>query len=321
MKKIFLNNNWLALMVAVSIILPSCLKDKDNEDMISGPQNTEGQEWVTIPKGNKAANVLAIEAKSEPQDVNLFQVSYDYVDPASTDITTTLVVNNDLVTAYDPTAVVLPANAYTMPSPSTVVAKGQRLSDMFKIVLNTDLLPDPTAVYGVGFTISSVSKPGVQIPSNLKNVLFLFTVKNKYDGRYTVTGTMVDNANATLTGYFPMTYDMITAGAKVVDGFDPVVWEDYFVPIRSGTAVSGYGSYCPSFTFDANDKITGVINLYGQPAGNGRYAQIDPSGVNAWDPATKTIKVKFFMFQPSVIPLPDPRVNFDWTMTYSGPRP
>ena len=192
---------------------------------------------------------------------------------------------------------------------------------MFKIVLNTDLLPDPTAVYGVGFTISSVSKPGVQIPSNLKNVLFLFTVKNKYDGRYTVTGTMVDNANATLTGYFPMTYDMITAGAKVVDGFDPVVWEDYFVPIRSGTAVSGYGSYCPSFTFDANDKITGVINLYGQPAGNGRYAQIDPSGVNAWDPATKTIKVKFFMFQPSVIPLPDPRVNFDWTMTYSGPRP
>ena len=121
MKKIFLNNNWLALMVAVSIILPSCLKDKDNEDMISGPQNTEGQEWVTIPKGNKAANVLAIEAKSEPQDVNLFQVSYDYVDPASTDITTTLVVNNDLVTAYDPTAIVLPANAYTMPSPSTVV--------------------------------------------------------------------------------------------------------------------------------------------------------------------------------------------------------
>ena len=102
MKKIFLNNNWLALMVAVSIILPSCLKDKDNEDMISGPQNTEGQEWVTIPKGNKAANVLAIEAKSEPQDVNLFQVSYDYVSPASTDITTTLVVNNDLVTAYDP---------------------------------------------------------------------------------------------------------------------------------------------------------------------------------------------------------------------------
>jgi len=320
MKKIFLNNNWLAVIVAVSIILPSCLKDKDNEDMLNGPQNTEGQEWVSIPRGNKTAgNVLAIEAKSEPQDVNLFQVSYDYVDPASSDFTTTIAVNNNLVT--DTNALILPANTYTVPSQNVIVLKGNRLSDMFRIVLNTDLLPDPTAVYGVGFTITSVSKTGVQIPSNLKNVLFYFTVKNKYDGRYTVNGSMEDKANAALTGYFPMTYDMITAGAKVVDGFDPVVWEDYFIPIKSGTAVSGYGSFSPSFTFDANDKITSVINVYGQPAGNGRYAELDPSGENSWDPVTKTIKVKFFMFQPSVVPLPDPRVKFDWTMTYDGPRP
>lgn len=320
MKKILLNKNWMMLIAAISVLLPSCLKDKDNEDRLNGPQNTEGQEWVSIPKGTKTAgNVLAIEAKSEPQDVNLFQVSYDYVEPAPSDFTTTIAVNNALVT--DPNAIVLPTNAYTVPSLDVAFTKGNRLSSMFKIVLNTDLLPDPTAVYGVGFTISSVSKSGVQIPSNLKNVLFYFTVKNKYDGEYEVTGTMVDAANASLTGYFPMKYHLITAGAKVVDGFDPVVWEDYFIPIRSGTALSGYGAYCPTFTFDANDKVVTVTNIYGQPAGNGRYAQIDPSGVNAWDPATKGIKVKFFMFQPSVIPLPDPRVKFDWTMTYKGPRP
>lgn len=320
MKKILLNNNWMMLIAAMSVLLPSCLKDKDNEDRLNGPFNTEGQEWVSIPKGTKTAgNVLAIEAKSEPQDVNLFQVSYDYVEPAPSDFTTTLAVNNALVT--DPNAIVLPSNSYTVPSADVAFTKGNRLSSMFKIVLNTDLLPDPTAVYGVGFTISSVSKSGVQIPSNLKNVLFYFTVKNKYDGEYEVTGTMVDAASASLSGYFPMKYHLITAGAKVVDGFDPVVWEDYFIPIRSGTALSGYGSYCPSFTFDANDKIVTVTNIYGQPAGNGRYAEIDPTGVNSWDPATKTIKVKFFMFHPSAVPLPDPRVKFDWTMTYVKPRP
>jgi hypothetical protein len=320
MKKILLNKNWMMLIAAISVLLPSCLKDKDNEDRLNGPQNTEGQEWVSIPKGTKSTgNVLAIEAKSEPQDVNLFQVSYDFVTPAPSDFTTTLAVNNALVT--DPNAIVLPTNAYTVPALDVAFTKGNRLSSMFKIVLNTDLLPDPTAVYGVGFTISSVSKAGVQIPSNLKNVLFYFTVKNKYDGEYEVTGTMVDAARADLTGYFPMKYHLITAGAKVVDGFDPVIWEDYFIPIRAGTALSGYGAFCPIFTFDANDKIVTVTNIYGQPAGNGRYAQVDPSGVNSWDPATKTIKVKFFMFQPAAVPLPDPRVRFDWTMTYKGPRP
>lgn len=323
MKKIILNIKRLMPAFLMALAFTSCLKDKGYDDGLYGAvRNTEGQEFVSIPKATKAANVLAIEAKSGSQDVNLFQVSYDYVDPASSDITVSLAVNNDLVAAYgDPSVIVLPANSFTIPSLSTVVAKGNRLSDMFKIVLTTDLLPDPTAVYGVGFTISSVSKAGVKIPQNLKNVLFLFTVKNKYDGRYTVTGTMVDAASASLTGYFPMTYDMITAGAKVVDGFDPVVWDDYFIPIRSGGALSGYGGFSPSFTFDDNNNIVSVVNVYGQPSSNGRYAELDPSGENKWDPVTKTIKVKFFMFQPAAVPLPDPRVKFDWTMTYKGPRP
>ena len=131
---------------------------------------------------------------------------------------------------------------------------------------------------------------------------------------------MADAANPALTGYFPMNYHLITAGANNVDGFDPEIWVDYFIPIYNAAAVSGYGSFSPSFTFDANDNITSVINVYGQPAGNGRYAQLDPSGENKWDPATKTIKVKFFMFQPAVVPLPNPRVRFDWTMTYKGDR-
>ena len=69
-----------------------------------------------------------------------------------------------------------------------------------------------------------------------------FTVKNKWDGEYEVTGTMVDAANAAITCLFPMNYWLITSEALTADGYDPVYWEDYFIPIRSGTAVSGYGT-------------------------------------------------------------------------------
>jgi hypothetical protein len=61
------------------------------------------------------------------------------------------------------------------------------------------------------------------------------------------------------------------------------------------------------------------VNAYGQPASNGRYAQLDPTGVNTWDPVTKTLKVKYFMFQPSVIAV-GPRVSFNETFTYVGVR-
>lgn len=320
MKNIIFNKTWL-LLFFLSATITSCLKDKGFDDGLYGAvRNTEGQEFVTIPKGSKPVNVIAIEAKATPQEISLFQASYDFVNPASTDITVNLKINNKLVTDFNPDAKPLPTNAYTLPSMKVVIPAGKRLSDVFKMMINTSLI-DPTIVYGIGFEIESISPSSIQIPANLNKVLFMFNVKNKYDGRYTVTGTMVDAANATLTGYFPMTYDLITAGTSIVEGFDPVVWEDYFIPIKAGSATSGYGAFSPVFTFDDNNKITSVINIYGQPAGNGRYAQLDPSGINTWDPATRTIRVKFFMFQPSVIPLPDPRVKFDWTMKYEGPRP
>lgn len=321
MKK--LNINYIGIITFMMLLFSSCLKDKGYENgeyqNVTGG-GTEGKEYVTIPKASKT-QVLAIEAKAGEQEVSLFEVSYDYVNPANEDITVTISLNNALVTEENPNTIVMPTDAYTLPATTVVIPKGKRLSGALLMKLVTDNIPDPTEVYGLGFTISAVSKSGVGIPDNLKNVIYKFTVKNKYDGEYEVTGTMVDHASAALTGYFPFKYWMITTGAAECEGFDPVVWGDFFVPIRSSGAVSGYGSFSPVFKFDANNKIIEVTNYHGQPSGNGRSAELDPSGENFWDPETRTIKVKFFMYQPSAVPLPDPRVSFDWTMTYKKARP
>lgn len=319
MKKTIFNSKWILPVIFISMSVSSCLKDNDWEDGLYGAvRDTEGQQFVSIPKATKTTgNVLAIEAKNTVQNLNLFEVNYDYVNAAASDITVTLVVDNANVTKVNPTSLPLPTSSYTVPSLTLVIPKGSNLSEALKFNLLTTPL-DATKVYGIGFTISAVSPAGISLPSNLKNVLYYFTVKNKYDGVYNVTGTMVDFANAALTGYFPMNYHLITTGTSSVDGFDPDVWEDYFVPIKSGTATSGYGSFCPQFVFDASNKITSVTNYFGQPAGNGRSAELDPSGVNQWDPTTRTIRVKFWMNQPSVIA--GHRTAFDWTMTYKGAR-
>jgi len=317
-------NNVLTKIILFSgtLFLGSCLKDDAVENHERGVTGTEGQEWVSIPKASKTntVNVFAIESVDRVQDLSLFEVAYDYVDPAKTDIAVTLQVDNSLVTNVDPSVVILPTSVYTIPSLTVKIPAGGRLSESFKIKVNTFTL-DPTEVYGIGLKLASVNPTSARIASSLNSIVLLFTVKNRWDGEYEVTGTMVDAASSALTGYFPMKYYLITSGALTVDGFDPVVWEDYFIPIRSGTSLSGYGAYSPVFYFDQNNNIVDVKNIYGQPSGNGRYAELDPSGENKFDPVTKTIKVKFFMFQPSVIPLPDPRVRFDWTMVYKKPRP
>jgi len=66
-----------------------------------------------------------------------------------------------------------------------------------------------------------------------------------------------------------------------------------------------------------HDFYESVTNAYGQPAGNTRAAELDPSGVNAYDPDSKTIKVKFFMTQKSLVPVaPYIRSQFDWTLKF-----
>ncbi|MDK9933227.1 hypothetical protein M1M82_27205, partial [Klebsiella pneumoniae] len=64
-----------------------------------------------------------------------------------------------------------------------------------------------------------------------------------------------------------------------------------------------------------------VTNYYGQPAGNGRSGQLDPSGVNKMtfdaDGKPKEINVSYFMLQPGSTV----RCKFTEKFVYKGARP
>jgi hypothetical protein len=174
--------------------------------------------------------------------------------------------------------------------------------------------------WALAYNITGVDRPGYTISGNLKNGIFAFGIKNKYDGHYTMTGTMVDAAVPSITGQFPIGVDLETnSGTSII--LNPTQGPfagGYLFPILNNGSASGYGSFTPVFILDANDNVIDVVNAYGQPAGNTRSAQLDPSGTNKWFAADKHMDVKFWMNQPSVIA--GHRTSFNLHFAYDGPR-
>ncbi|MBK8652705.1 MAG: DUF1735 domain-containing protein [Haliscomenobacter sp.] len=311
----------IVLFTFLALSFNSCLEDDPITDY------TSIDPVITIPNGNwpsvNAIAPLTLEVSTTPANLDLTaRVSWE--DKLDRDLTVTFELDPAAIAEYNAkfgtSYVPLNADALELPNPfSVVIPAGQREAKLSVKLFSTKV--DLSKSSMAAFRIKDAGSEN--IASNFRRMIFPIALKNKYDGRYEVTGTMVDFASASLTGYFPMNYDLITLGPGTVQGFDPDVWEDFFVPIRSGSALSGYGSYSPIFEFDpATNKVTSIVNYYGQPASNTRSASLDPSGENKYDPATKTIKVKFFMHQPSVITdAPHVRVSFDWTMKFKSARP
>jgi len=143
------------------------------------------------------------------------------------------------------------------------------------------------------------------------------TPLNEYDGDYMMSGTMADASNANFIGAYPKEVYLEAVDANSVVMFDVLIG-NFGHLFLNGTALSYYGFFAPVFTFDSNNKIIAATNYYGQPASNGRSGELDPSGINAYDPLTHTISVSYWMNQPSVIA--GHRTHFVETFTYMGSR-
>ena len=249
------------------------------------------------PYGSKYALYVNSFELNPESDYNV-TVSYSGAHVAANDLTVTLGVdtaavrqyNTEQHTAYD----VMPASLYTLPA-SVTIPRGQRTATV-PIKVKTGQF-DFSKSYVLPLKITSVS-PEVPISGNFGTILVSMGVKNKYDGVYRVTGTMVDATNAAFVGLSQagrtQEQELVTVASNKVVAFDPEYFGSNIVIFWTGTGVSGYGTFSPVFEIDpATGKVLSVVNSYGQNAGaNRRSAELDPTGVNMYDAATKTLKVK-----------------------------
>jgi hypothetical protein len=260
---------------------------------------------------------MALEVKNAVQELELFTAAYDYVNPAPSDITVTLEKNTALVTSYDPDVEILSPDIYTIPSNTMVIPQGQRVTpEKFKFNINTSTLSSDKK-YGIGFTITQVSKSGVTIPANMKDVVYVFSIKNKYDGVYKLKGY---HNRSPYTFPYDETIHMVTEAPNSVIFYWPEVKSNGH-PIGVGPGTSNwYGAaISPVVVFDlATDKVTDVHNnppqttvitmFTGPGSGESRF-EVDPN-----DPDKRTMYVYWnYGGNPQ-------RAFFD-TLTYIGPRP
>ena len=171
------------------------------------------------------------------------------------------------------------------------------MSAPLPIVLNTNLL-DPQESYGIGFTLTSVSKSGVGIPANLKDVVVAISIKNKFDAIYTYYGKYDHPAdrdpNWTRTEFkYPYETALLTTGPKTVTFYNDAFGSG-FLPLMT-PGVSGYGATALDIVFDDNDKVVSVNNP--APDSRNRQFQLIPGGNSRYDASTKTLYLEMTMSQ------------------------
>jgi Domain of unknown function (DUF1735) len=344
MKNIKFTVFLIILFVTVST---GCLKDKgfeNNEYGISDPDNTP--KGLGFPLGANQSNTIGLNAVSSTNQVinDIIVVNlFDGTLPTS-DVKVNLAIDNSIIAAYNTAnstdIKIFNPSRYSIPSLTLTVPAGQRLGQLpinipSTVPLNLD------SSYAIGLKIVS-NDGGYNIPSRTEKLLLVFNLKNKYDGVYKVTGTFLDVTNATFTDKYPLEYELATTGPNSVDVKTLINGEKVpgYVFSAGGTS-SFFGNWGLTMTFDpATNAISDLHNYYGDPtkattgvgtpsggsgppnysASNSRRAILDPTGVNAYDPNTKNVKIKYFMIQPTSAAGSNPRCMFSETWTYVKPR-
>ncbi len=254
-------------------------------------------------------------------------ISYSGAEVASTDITVNLTVDPAALDRYnawdnetndpDDEALdfeVLPANFYSMPTTTVTIPKGERRVTL-NIKLKTDQF-DLTKKYALPLTISATNH-GI-ISGNHQTAIYSVGAKNKYDGVYAVTGTMVDATNAAFVGYYPKEVELITVDANTVEYNDSGEHLAGHI-FDTGAGASYYGSFLAQFNFDAQDNVESVVNAYGQGAGANLRAGKVGVGVNKMtfkaDGTPDKLEVTYIMVQRGA-----DRTTWTETYKYLGPR-
>ncbi|HEY0731198.1 MAG TPA: DUF1735 domain-containing protein [Chitinophagaceae bacterium] len=310
----------LSLFMMLSLLITSCIKDdvvelKDQGSTFLKILEAPGTAFYFEPfSGTKSFTALSLRRDANSNaELNKPVTVTITLDQAAIDA-----YNDDNGTSFEllPDSIFTIGNEFTKVGDNTyqtTFAPGEFGKD-FVINLNGSKW-DLAHVYAMPFKIENSG--GLAISSEMGESFAQISIKNKYDGVYEVTGSMTDLAVATITGYYPLEWDLVTSGENQVTVVDNVYLGIPGHIISSGGSLSYYGSFGLVVNFDpVTNKITSITNYYGQPSGNGRSAVLDPTGENSYDPATKTIKIKYNMLQPGTTI----RTTFDETWTFVRPR-
>jgi len=355
----------LYALLFIAVAFASCVKKEVT------PLGSEGDTFVKILGGGTPTTLKKnpIDFVNMPQKLLVCDLRKDAPNSDAANTVTTVVVKDDTaaVKAMNPNYIHFPSAWYTLESEAPKVggmggtftfqfSNGDFGKQIYINIPNATLL-NPSSLYGLGFTIISVSSDGKI--STQKSIVIEIGAKNNWDGTYAVRGPVTDIVTPNLVqwenqpGYSDPWLDahpgawevhLITTGGSQCETFDNTIWGScgHALYNTASGGNTGYGSYGIVVNFDAaTNTVASVFNYYGDPsrpatnlgnpasgsgppnyqASNTRYATLDPSGTNTVL-GNKDIEIKYFLWHPAATSpaLTVPRTTFDEKWEYIGPR-
>lgn len=333
-----MKNNLLKFsVVALAIALTSCLDDDKYALDPGGSDNIIEFTDISVPISPFGAVHPAYVTSFNVAEEAEFNVVISYSGPNSNSR------NIELTLAVDPVALelynaerleedasyvpyeVLPEELYSIESMTVTLPKGET-----KLSVPVTVFPDQfdlSKKYALPLRIAS-SSSGI-LSSVYSAAIFGTVVKNRYDGLYTVEGSMVDVTNAAFTGIYPKNVSLRTVDGNTVDYYD----EDYGLAghiFFTGTGASYYGGFIARIGFDPADAtattadILSVVNALGQ-GNNNRLAKLDPAQnptptMTFEADAVTPIEMELWYIMRQINTGVD-RTFWKETYTYVGPRP
>lgn len=308
-------------LLFIMVAFASCIK-KEVTDL-----KDEGNTLIKILGGDNPFAISAnfIDFVNTPQQLLGIDLRRDANSQQSLQTPMTVVIKDDTaaVHAADPSYVIMPSSWYTIQSEvSKVGGSGGTFTFEFKpgdfakqiyITVPNATLLDPSTIYALGFSISTVSGGNATI-ANARSVVVTIGAKNAYDGVYECVWTNYHpSSNPGYTGG-TTEIEFVTTGANKVkmfwnspfSPFGPV----YACPAILGGNLSAFGAQEPEFTIDVSTNAVTVQNSF---VGATTFYNMVPTYRNDYDPSTKTFYVKWGYNNPGGVF--DPTVTREWTQT------
>lgn len=300
--------------VFVLLAMAGCLKDKrfDNNEMGIKTTDIKG---VAFPQSASSPVVVGITGQAAPIVVDGPLITLETSYAATEDVSITLAYDPTIVTAAGLTPI--PAGTFSTSTLTPVIATGSKSVSNLKLTVNNTNTLDPNLLYGVGYKITAVGA-GYQIAANMKTVIIGFAIKNKYDGKYSLTfSNYHPSSNPGYTGDV-VEVEMHTTGPNSVKIFMPQAgFDGYYCPAILGGGLSAFGGQEPEYTIN---PTTNVVTVQNAALGAATFYTMAAGFNSRYDPVTKKIYAKWGYNNPGGVF--DPATTREWTQefTYLGPR-
>lgn len=326
--KYFNIKRQLFFLAVTALFVTSCKKV-----LVPAPMGTAGQTLVQLVGGGTTASpgIVKLPIDFLPKPITLLAADLRRDIPNEIELSRIMhvVIKDDTTAVHtaNPAYTILPSAWYTIGSttPKTggsggafniTIPAGETSMPIFITIPDATVL-DPSTLYGLGFTITSVDASGKISTTN--TTVIEVGAKNKYDGRYALrvfqSGWAAYGIADGVSNTYPGDMLLITTGAAVNNVFNDYTGT-FLLAAFSATGATQFGATTPVYTFDpSTDKLIAVTNSTPDD-GRGRTLNLDPAITNSrFDAATKTIYAAFYMTQNG-----RPNQYFRDTLTYKGGR-